>query len=98
MTGLRDLITNNLVIAETINEIKAHIAEQAREVHEKAALTEKKLQSQQGKSKNTLEREIATSSVITSKEDLNALIGELQRIRADFSYWDKIKIKIKAKD
>ena len=72
--GLKKHLANDVNVNGTRNSIIKHIEDQASQARVKAAETERQKQKKSGKSKNTLEREIQTDTIITSKEDFDELI------------------------
>lgn len=92
LEGLEKLITHEFDIQSSLSELKERIIRDGRERQRQRVEEQKKKDIQEGKAKT--ERSIKVPASLSSTAQLEELIGRLQILKAELSYYDEFELKI----
>ncbi len=98
LDGLRRLITNEYDIQSAIDDLKRHIQDEGRALQRRRAQEERERQKELGEEKPRLVRKIPVPSVITTPQQLDGLVTELQKTKADLAFWGEFEITLTPED
>ncbi|MCL6557619.1 MAG: BREX system P-loop protein BrxC [Firmicutes bacterium] len=96
LQGLKQLISQEFVIHSRLRELKERIVRQGHQRRLRRIEEEKEKAKQEGKTKIT--RSVRLPSIVTSADQLDALIRQLQELKNELALYKEIEVTIKIED
>ena len=92
LAGLEKLITHEFDIQSSLSELKLRIVREGRERQRQRVEEQKKKDVQEGKTMG--ERSIRIPTSLSSTDQLEEVIRQLQTLKAELSYYDEFELTI----